>query len=127
MNFLKNIFSKKDTPIRSNEDFWNWFKANEKAFFSAVKSRTNIEKDFFDHLMPKLNELKKGYFFLSGMSGPDIAELVLTADGDIKNIAFVEDLVASAPKIDGWLFTALKPPMDIKNVIEMGGYQIQQR
>jgi len=50
MGFLNNVFGKKDKPIESNRDFWNWFQENEKDFFNAVKEQSNIEKDFFDRL-----------------------------------------------------------------------------
>ncbi|TEB41276.1 DUF695 domain-containing protein, partial [Flavobacterium circumlabens] len=43
--------------------------------------------------------------------------LVLTPDGVIKNIYIIEELVNAAPRIEGWKFTALKPPVDIKNVV----------
>ncbi len=59
MSFLKNIFGKKDAPIKSSSDFWGWFKKNERDFFNVVKNRQNIEKGFFDKLSPKLSELKK--------------------------------------------------------------------
>ena len=126
MNLIKNIFGKKNAPVKSNEAFWNWFKDNEKAFYQVVeeKNKINIEENFFNKLSPKLNELKEGFYFLTGMIDQNIAELVFTADGEIKNIAFVEELVRSAPKIDRWLFTDLKPPLDIKNlVISMAGYK----
>lgn len=123
MSFIKNIFRKKETPIKSYSDFWNWFQANEKRFFNVVKNHEDIEKDFFDKLSPKLSELKDGYFYLTGMYDNNTAELVLTADGNPKNIVFVEELVEQAPKINGWKFTALKPAMDIENVsIKMAGY-----
>ncbi len=35
MNFLKNIFGKKDEPIKNYVDFWNWFQKNEKTFFMS--------------------------------------------------------------------------------------------
>ena len=42
--------------------------------------------------------------------------------GVIKNIVFVEEIVQAAPYIKGWLFTALKPELDVENVnIEMNG------
>jgi len=123
MSFIKNIFGKKDTPINSNSDFWNWFQQNEKTFFKVVKTHKDIEKDFFDKLSPKLAELNDGYFYLTGMYNEDNAELILTADGNAKNIVFVEELVEQAPNINGWKFTALKPAMDIENVsINMNGY-----
>ncbi|MFN4027897.1 MAG: DUF695 domain-containing protein [Flavobacterium sp.] len=124
MSFLKNIFGKKDEPIMSYKDFWNWFQANEKTFFNVVKSHKDIEKGFFDKLSPKLTELKDGYFYLTGMYDDNTVELVLTADGNTKNIVFIEELVEQAPKINGWKFTALKPAMDIENVaINMAGYK----
>ena len=64
MSFLKNIFrGKKEAPIRSYEDFWKWFETHEKAFWQAVKNRENIEKNFFNIIHPKLNELREGFFF----------------------------------------------------------------
>lgn len=123
MSFIKNIFGKKDTPINSNSDFWNWFQQNEKTFFKVVKTHKDIEKDFFNKLSPKLAELKDVYFYLTGMFNENTAELILTADGNAKNIVFVEELVEQAPNINGWKFTALKPAMGIENVsINMNGY-----
>ncbi|MBX3254130.1 MAG: DUF695 domain-containing protein [Chitinophagaceae bacterium] len=124
MSFLKNIFGRKDESIKSYSDFWNWFQNNEKTFFNVVKSRRNIEKGFFDKLSPKLAELKDGYYYLTGMYDDNTVELVLTADGNTKNIVFIEELVEQAPKINGWKFTALKPALDIQNVaINMAGYK----
>lgn len=122
MSFLKNIFGKKDEPIKNYFDFWTWFQKNEKDFYDVVKNRQNIEKGFFDKLSPKLGELKDGYFYLTGMFDDNTVELVLTADGNTKNIVFIEELVASAPNINGWKFTALKPALNIEDVsIEMAG------
>lgn len=123
---LKDLFSKKKTEIKTYNDFWDWFAKNERDFYDVVKNKRDIEKLFFDQLSPKLNELKSGFFFLCGMFDADTVELVLTPDGEIKNIVFVEELVAAAPPIKGWKFTALKPALDIKNVsINMAGYDFQ--
>lgn len=126
MNFLKNIFNKKEEPIHSYADFWDWFQKNERTFYHVVRTMvgSRIEKDFFEKLSPKLAELKPGFYYLTGMLKDGTAELVLTADGIIPNIVFVEELVAAAPPIKGWLFTALKPATDIKNLaINMAGYR----
>lgn len=126
MAFLKNIFGKKEEPVKSYSDFWNWFQKNEKDFFKAVKQRNNIEKDFFDKLSQKLGELKDGFFYLAGMYDDDTVELVITAEGIIKNIVFVEELVDSAPSMPGWKFTALKPALDKGMNIEMEGYKFNK-
>lgn len=123
MSLLKNIFGKKEQTIKSYDDFWTWFQSNEQKFYDIVKSGKNPEKDFFDKLSPKLEELKDGFFYLTGMFDNNTAELVLTPDGMVKNIVFVEELVKSAPTFPNWKFTALKPALDIENVrIEMAGY-----
>jgi len=93
MSFLKSLFGKKESPINSYADFWAWFQKNEKIFFDTVRNRKEskeIEKDFFAKLSPKLRELKDGYFYLTGMYNDNTVELVLTADGNTKNIVFVE-------------------------------------
>ncbi|WP_369012590.1 DUF695 domain-containing protein [Flavobacterium anhuiense] len=116
MSFLDKILGKKEAPIQSYNDFWNWFSANEKAFFKTVQSGENIHQGFFDKLAPKLDEIHEGIYFLTGMFDDHTAELVLTPDGAIRNIYVIEELVASAPKIDGWKFTALKPASDVNNI-----------
>ena len=127
MSFLKNIFSKKDKPLKGNDDFWCWFQKNERAFFNVVKQEGNIEEGFFSKLSPKLEELREGYFYLTGMYDDNTVELVITVDGTVKNIVFVEELISSAPTITGWKFTALKPALNIENVnIEMEGYNFNK-
>lgn len=121
---LQKILGKKDKAPNSYENFWNWFRRNEKKFFKVVKEHDNIEKKFFDKLAPKLNELKDGFWYLTGMYDDNTAELIITADGAIKNIVFAEELVSAAPAIEGWKFTALKPALKIEDVgIEMEGYK----
>lgn len=126
MSFLKSMFNKKEQPINSYSDFWNWFEQNEQKFYKVLKNQGNINKVFFDKLAPKLNELKDGFWYLAGMYDDNTSELVITPDGAIKNIAFVEELVEAAPKMTNWKFTALKPALDIENVrIDMAGYTFE--
>jgi hypothetical protein len=123
MKFLKNIFGKKDVPIKSNDDFWGWFIENERRFANIIKKQGNIDKDVFDEVTPKLDQLREGIFLLTGMFDEDTVELVLTTDGVIENIVFVEEIVNAAPEIPGWKFTALKPAMDRETFeVSMGDY-----
>lgn len=128
MSFLKSIFKGKDEPIKSYTDFWSWFQKNGKDFFAVVKNRQDIERKFFNKLSPKLQELKDGFYYVTGMYDDNTVELVLTVDGTPKNIVFVEELVETAPQITGWKFTALKSPLDIKDVnIEMGNIKFNSQ
>jgi hypothetical protein len=123
MNLLKKIFGSKEPTVCSYEDFWRWFKIHEEQFYHVIKSNKDIEKNFFAKLSPQLGKLKDGFFYLTGMLTPQTVELIFTADGDLKNIAYVEELVDSAPKIYGWSFTAHKPATDIEKInIRMNQY-----
>lgn len=127
MNFLKSLFNTKEQPITSYTDFWNWFQQNERKFYKVIKEQGNIDKVFFSKLAPKLNELKDGIWFLTGMFDDNTAELILTPDGIIKNIVFVEELVAAAPKMNNWKITALKQPSDSNQYgIEMDAYKFDE-
>ena len=67
MGLFSSLFSK-DKPIRSYEDFWHWFAKHEKEFHKAVRTQSNIERDFFKIISPKLAEVKDGFYYLTGMS-----------------------------------------------------------
>ena len=128
MVLLNKIFGINKGQIQTNEDFWDWFIANEQFFYKVVKSGKNLEKDFFNKLSPKLEELKDGFFYLTGMLDDNIAELIFTPDGNIKNIPFVVDLVNAAPTLSNWKFTALKPASEIeKTSIRMAGYTFNSK
>lgn len=127
MNFIKNLFGKKDAPHKpkplSYSEFWTWFQQHEQTFLNAVKDRNVIEKEFFDPLSAKLAEIKEGFFFLTGMPNEQTAELIFTPDGVINNIVFAEELVAAAPPMSNWMFKALKPAMNIDQLnISMAGH-----
>lgn len=124
MSFIKKIWGNKEEPIKTNQDFWNWFQKNEQIFFEIVKKGQNPEKLFFNKLSSKLENLNEGINFLCGMLDENTVELIFTPDGIIKNIVIVEDLVMAAPAIANWKFTALKPAIENDDIgIEMAGYR----
>jgi hypothetical protein len=47
------------------------------------------------------------------MYDEDVAELILTADGIVKNIVFIEELIEAAPAFPNWKITALKQAVDM--------------
>ena len=96
----------------SNEGFWSWFGDHALHFFETVKAQENISRDFIEVVSEKLNGLRIGFFILTGMYDDDTAELIVTADGNVSVIPFIEELIALAPVISNWRFTALKPPTD---------------
>lgn len=112
MGFLNNIFGKKENKKDGIQEFWIWFTKNEQAFFQTVKNSDNIDQNFFSKLSPRIDALRKELYFLTGMYNDNTAELVITPDGVVKNIAFVEAIVDAAPPLPNWKFTALKPAIE---------------
>src|SRR5580765_4548062 len=123
MGFLNKLFAGKEKTISSYSDFWEWFGENQSTFHKVVKTKDSkqIEDKFFSRLGPKLSELKDGFFYLVGMLDDSTVDLVITADGNPKNIVFVEELIAAAPEIAGWQFTPLKQPMGLGFGLTMNG------
>ncbi|GGA82664.1 DUF695 domain-containing protein [Puia dinghuensis] len=122
MNFFQKLFGKKAAPA-TIEDFWTWFLRNEQAFYGTIKTMDShsISGRFLDKVIPRLHVLNPRFFCETGMSDDTTAELVISAEGDIKTFVFVEKLIAAAPTLPHWKFTALKPSTGAGCRIEMYG------
>jgi len=129
MSFLKKIFSGKkgSQSINTAAAFWNWFLKEERTLFSAIKAHKNAAGQL-QKILDKLQELNPELYGLVGMYGDNTAELIITPDGDVKNIVFAEDIVQAAPAMQNWKITALKPEIGFGNSnIEMYGYQFSSK
>ncbi|MES2848768.1 MAG: DUF695 domain-containing protein [Bacteroidota bacterium] len=124
MGFLKKIFSGKEEEVTINSyaDFWHWFQKHEKEFFKVVKEHSRIDEEFLQKITPQLRQLNEDFYCVTGMADDNTAELIISADGIIKEFVFAEEFVAAAPLVSRWKFTALKPATDIETMgIEMDG------
>ncbi|MEC5157930.1 DUF695 domain-containing protein [Chryseobacterium sp. MP_3.2] len=107
----------------SYQEFWNWFTTKEKEFFNVLKDEDDVEENFLDVTLFKMKELNEHFFLLAGMRDESTAELIVTVDRNIKDIVYAEELIQSAPNLENWKFTALKPELNIKDVeIRMDDY-----
>ena len=123
MGFLDSIFKSKKTQNDPYNDFWAWFQKNERRFLKVLQERGDIDQKFLSPMFEKLGAYKDGFYGLVGLSNDNTADLIFSAEGNVSNFVFVEELVNSAPPINGWVFTALKPALDIKDVnIAVGSY-----
>lgn len=122
MGFFSKLFGKKEETAFTEKDFWAWFVHNEKTFVKALQSHENVEETFINPLYQKLELLEKDLFFLAGMQSDTVAELIITADGNVKRMVFAEQLISQAPTLPNWNFTALKQAQDA-NTISTGGYE----
>jgi len=108
--------SMEEKDRKTYQDFWDWFLIHEKDFHKIISSGKDIEEKFFNHIAPRLHEINEGFYFLAGMSDDFTAELIITVEGELKNIIFAEEIIEQAPKIEGWKLTALKPEIGIESV-----------
>jgi hypothetical protein len=100
---------KKQEPI---EKFWNWFKSNEK-------SLRDFQKNPDKTLTQVLNNIKKIQSGLAVEFKPpknDIINVTISADGDRNNFTIVQEIVAKAPKIEGYSFVAFRQRMPTEKV-----------
>jgi hypothetical protein len=125
MGFLKKIFGARDKPVVVTDfaSFWNWFLENADFFYDCVKQQKDVEEKFLDKVIPLLKQIDESFFCLVGMYDDNKAEMVITADGVVKSIVFAEEIVATAPDLRGWKFTALKPALGFEMSITMEGYE----
>lgn len=127
MQNTENLFGPKKLDLFTIDDFWIWFERNQERFSRAIRTRNDLEELFFDPLSGQLAKLRSGIFFLAGELDETAVELILTPDGNIKNIELIERIVAAAPTIEGWKFTAFKPAQNIENVsIQYREYKFSQ-
>jgi Family of unknown function (DUF695) len=126
MKFLKNLFgSKKETQINNYHDFWQWFVAHEAAFHKVVKVKPDLEiidEKVLTPIIEQLHKLNEDFSCEVGMESDNRADLVITAQGDLKTFVFVDELLAAAPKLNNWVFTNLKTAHAVGCSIEMDGY-----
>ena len=124
MKFLQRILGnspKKEMKINSIEEFWNWFENNQTRFHNVLNTGNQVEQSFINPVFNKLQSLNPDAYLVAGMMDSKTAEIVFTAEGNIKVFPFIFELVAKAPSFDSWLFTALKPSIELRNSeIKMG-------
>lgn len=128
MSFLKKLFAPAREPIITDyASFWQWFSYNREEFYSILKSRFDVDNQLISRIVPALHQLNTGFFCVCALEKDGYAELVISADGNIKNFVFVEDFIANAPEIPGWRFTALKPAAGLESFsTSMKGYSFNR-
>ncbi|HTF82825.1 MAG TPA: DUF695 domain-containing protein, partial [Cytophagales bacterium] len=89
--------------------FWEWFVANEARFYDTLKKDKEQTPEVLNEILEHVHKYHPNIYGLMGFYDDDTLEFVFTVDGIVKNIVFVDDLVAAAPMLDRWVFTSLKP------------------
>jgi hypothetical protein len=122
MSGVKKLYTSKD-GTDPKQAFWNWFIENEKRF-KAVFQDTGKAHDFLNELVEQMKPFNSWLKALAGRYDDQRFELIITADGDIALFSKVDELVAAAPLVRGWVITAHKPPIGADSIqVHMHGYE----
>lgn len=89
-------------------DFWKWFQANEADF----PPTSEFDETYGDELSGRLTDIKSGLVYEIAILDDAENELIISGDGIKELIPFVQDVVDSAPAIEGWKIIAFRPRMD---------------
>ena len=106
--------------------FWNWFRDNKR----AMDALDDPDEPFWDTALSALKNIHPGLeFALSSLEGPKEPEreFVLTASCDAELFPAVDAAIAAAPKLAGWKWVALKPPMGFDFVSEFEDLELDPR
>lgn len=109
-------------PIKA---FWHWFVSQEAMFFQVMKNKGDVIERVLDELTPRLHKVNPSFFSEIGMASDTVAEIIVTAEGHVRDFVFVENLIRSAPALPHWKFTALKQPAGWR--IDMNGYTFDEQ
>jgi hypothetical protein len=82
--------------------------------------QTSSREELLDEIMEQLHEIDEGLFFEVSEPQEGICDFVITAEGRKELFALVDRVIAAAPSLRGWSFTALKGPMGFGFAINYG-------
>lgn len=85
-------------------DFWQWFLKHQNRIESFREGNDQV----IDELLTQLHKYNKN-LYLEISTNSEIKELVITAEGDSTQFESVRNLIAQAPNLKNWKFTAFKP------------------
>lgn len=93
----------------SKEDkFWNWFKKNQKIYYSEIEN-LEIREKIFNELSKNLEKINEDLVFeFSPIHENNIREFTISADGIKELFPIVELLIEKSPKLENWKFNAFR-------------------
>jgi hypothetical protein len=96
--------------------FWQWFVNNEHRFRGLGKTDSDQALVFLEELIGQMKPFNPWLKALAGPYSGKRYELIITADGDVALFCKVEELVARAPQLSNWKFTAHKPALGFEGI-----------
>jgi hypothetical protein len=101
--------------------FWNWFAEHQR----EVRAMPNADDPFWDTVLAELKRVADGLWFEMSNEMHQQREFVITAEGHRSLFPVVDEMIAAAPPLPGWVFVALKPALGFDFVTEYEGVKYE--
>jgi hypothetical protein len=88
--------------------FWSWFTQNHIEYQKLDSLDSSEMQQKLDTLLERLHIFSDALYFEILNKKDNDNELIITAGGDSSHFEKAEQLISSAPKIEGWKFIGLK-------------------
>jgi hypothetical protein len=105
----------------TSRQFWHWFLAHEREIW-AIESRDDA---LMDEISDTLSSYGQGLGFEVSDEDHGTRELIISAMSDATLFEKVDALVADAPALRRWKFTALQPPRGFAFVFDQSGVHLE--
>ncbi|MCR9250850.1 MAG: hypothetical protein NXI20_10510 [bacterium] len=100
-----------------SEKVWSWFQENSKRLESFPTLEESKQEQLENEFLKHIHAFNDGLFFEVDEEENGYA-LTITAEGDADLFSHVEELVASAPKVENWTIHNLRQPLGTEVVSE---------
>lgn len=107
--------------------FWQWFEEKNKAYLFLSEVTPEVKEELMDAMQTQLHLYHKKLYFETGITDDDIPELIITAEGKSDYFEDVEYLIARAPKIGNWRFTAFIQPQGVDFTMKYGDVALEPK
>ena len=105
------FFAYKKIEKRRANNFWKWFEKQNHPFLFLQDMGEEEKEQLMDGLLTQLHKYDRNLFFeIGGREENEKMELIITAEGIVKNFPKVELLVAIAPMFKDWTVLAFRQP-----------------
>lgn len=105
----------------TTQKFWRWFTENASRFRTM---KTSSREELLDEILEHLHEIDEGLFFEISEPQDGVCDFVITAEGCKDLFALADEVIAAAPSLKEWTFTALRPPLGFGFAIDYGNVRL---